>query len=85
MACPSFLRRALVNKGLETSIGFYQYEAYLIQNMFNKIIKSLRNRTGLLVIITAALLLELLSGSQYYLTRGIMEEELENRTQAWKT
>ena len=50
--------------------------------MFDNFKLSLKNRTGLLIIITAALLLELLSGSQYYLTRGIMEKELEKRAES---
>ena len=38
---------------------------------------SLKKRKGLLIVITAALLLELLSGVQYYYTHRLMEVELE--------
>ncbi|MBR5656712.1 MAG: SpoIIE family protein phosphatase [Prevotella sp.] len=50
--------------------------------MFDKLIQSLKGRTGLIIIITAALLLELLSGSQYYLTRRMVSEELEKRAES---
>lgn len=50
--------------------------------MLDKLRRSLRNRTGLLIIITAALLLELLSASQYYFTRMLMEEQLEKRAES---
>lgn len=49
--------------------------------MLDKFTQSLRSRTGLLVIITAALLLELLSASQYYFTRNMVEEQLEKRAE----
>lgn len=41
----------------------------------------MKKRKGLLIIITAALLLELLSGMQYYYTHNLMENELEKRAE----
>ena len=41
------------------------------------IILSLKNRRALLVVILAVLMLELLSGAQYYFTHHLMEDELE--------
>ncbi len=49
--------------------------------MFDKFIQSFKGRTELLVIITAALLLELLSASQYYFTRNMVEEQLEKQAE----
>ena len=49
--------------------------------MFDNFIQSCKGRTELLIIITAALLLELLSASQYYLTRKMVEEQLEKRAE----
>ena len=46
-------------------------------NVLGKYKLSLRKWSGLLIIITAALLLELLSASQYYFTRILMGKELE--------
>ena len=46
-----------------------------------KYLPSLQQRRGLLIIITAALLLEMLSGAQYYLTHQLMEGELEKRAE----
>lgn len=43
---------------------------------------SLKKWRSLLVIILAALLLEGISGTQYYLTRQIMEGELEKRAES---
>ena len=51
-------------------------------NALDNFRQSLRSRAGLLVVITAALLLELLSGSQYYLTHRLMENELEKRAES---
>ena len=48
----------------------------------NKIAKSLRKWRGLLLIVMAAVLLELLSGAQYYLTRHMVEDELEKRAES---
>jgi sigma-B regulation protein RsbU (phosphoserine phosphatase) len=44
-------------------------------------IKSLKKRQGLLIIILAALMLEVLSGVQYYYTHRLMEQELEKRAE----
>ena len=49
--------------------------------MLDKLRHILRNRTSLLIIITAALLLELLSASQYYFTRVMVGEQLEKRAE----
>ncbi|MBR6179600.1 MAG: hypothetical protein IKR05_10960 [Prevotella sp.] len=49
--------------------------------MFDKFIQSFKGRTELLIIITAALLLELLSASQYYFTRNMVEEQLEKHAE----
>ncbi len=49
--------------------------------MFDKFIQSFKGRTELLIIITAALLLELLSASQYYFTRNMVEEQLEKQAE----
>ena len=56
---------------------------YFIANMnrHEKITQSFKGRTGLLIIITAAILLELLSASQYYFTRNMVEEQLEKRAE----
>ena len=50
--------------------------------MLDKIRQFLRHRTSLLIIITAALLLELLSASQYYFTRVMVGEQLEKRAES---
>ena len=42
----------------------------------------LRKRRGLLIIVIAALMLEMLSGAQFYLTRNIMADELELRAES---
>ena len=42
----------------------------------------LRKRRGLLIIILAAGLLELLSAAQYYSTHFLMEEQLEKRAES---
>ena len=42
---------------------------------------SLKNRRGLLIVILAALLLELLSAVQYYYTHRLMEQELEKHAE----
>lgn len=47
----------------------------------NSIMRAFRKRRGLLIVITAALLLELLSASQYYFTHSLMERELEKRAE----
>lgn len=39
----------------------------------------IRKQSKLLLVITAALLLELISAVQYYNSRNLMEKELENR------
>ena len=44
-------------------------------------IKSLKKRQGLLIVIIAALTLEVLSGVQYYYTHRLMEQELEKRAE----
>ena len=46
-------------------------------NRLKHFILSLRNRRALLVVILAVLMLELLSGAQYYFTHHLMEDELE--------
>ena len=46
-------------------------------NRLKHFIRSLRNRRALLVVILAVLMLELLSGAQYYFTHHLMEDELE--------
>ena len=48
----------------------------------NKIAISLRKWRGLLIIVMAALLLELLSAAQYYLTHRILDDELEKRAES---
>lgn len=50
-------------------------------SMFGRFIQLLRKRKGLIIVITAALLLELLSAGQYYFTRQIVEDELEKRAE----
>ena len=51
-------------------------------NMSKKgIVDFVRNHKQLVVIITAALLLELLSGTQYYYTHRMLERELEKRAE----
>lgn len=47
--------------------------------MSGNLIKSFRNRRSLLIVVTAAILIELLSGAQYLFTHRMMEEELERR------
>ncbi len=42
----------------------------------------IRKRSGLLLVITAALLLEFISGAQYYQTRHLMAKELEKRAES---
>ena len=42
----------------------------------------LRKRTGLLIIVLAAVLLEILSAAQYYSTHILMEEQLEKRAES---
>lgn len=44
-------------------------------------LSSLRQRHGLLLVIIAVVLLELLSGAQYYFTRRLLESELELRAE----
>ena len=52
-------------------------------NMSKKgIVDFVRNHKQLVVIITAALLLELLSGTQYYYTHRMLERELEKRAES---
>ena len=52
-------------------------------NMSKKgIVDFIRNHKQLVVIITAALLLELLSGTQYYYTHRMLERELEKRAES---
>ncbi|MBQ3752117.1 MAG: hypothetical protein II864_01060 [Prevotella sp.] len=41
-----------------------------------------RKRTGLLIIVLAAVLLEILSAAQYYSTDILMEEQLEKRAES---
>jgi len=48
----------------------------------NKKAIPLRKRRGLLIIVIAALMLEMLSGAQFYLTRNIMADELELRAES---
>ena len=45
-------------------------------------LSSLKKRKGLLIIITAALLLEFLSGTQYYFTHRLLEKEQELRAES---
>ena len=47
-----------------------------------KIFTTFRKRGGLMIVITAALVLELLSGAQYYLTHRLMETQLEKRAES---
>ena len=49
--------------------------------MLDRIRRMFVNGSGLLIVIFAALLLELLSAAQYYLTHQLMEEELEKRSE----
>ena len=48
---------------------------------FDKFKLPIKKRKGLLLIITAALILELLSAAQYYFTHFLMEKELEQRAE----
>ncbi len=50
--------------------------------LLDKFRQFIRHRTSLLIIITAALLLELLSASQYYFTRVMVGEQLEKRAES---
>lgn len=50
--------------------------------LIRKYLPSLRKSRGLLIIITAAVLLELLSAAQYYFTRRLMASELEKRAES---
>lgn len=50
-------------------------------NLLKRILKSRRLRNGLGIIITAAILLELISVMQYYYTRNLLEEELVKRAE----
>lgn len=50
------------------------------RNLIKKLL-SLGKRRGLLIVITAALLLEMLSAIQYYFTHHLMEDELEKRAE----
>ena len=46
-----------------------------------KFLETINNRRGLLIIIFAALLLELISAFQYYYVRDLLEDELEHRAE----
>ena len=51
-----------------------------MKNIFNKIRKNINRRTWItLIIVFAAFLIELFSAVQYYYTKHILEEELENK------
>ena len=47
-----------------------------------KFLETIKNRQGLLIIIFAALLLELISAFQYYYTHDLLESELEHRAES---
>ena len=47
----------------------------------NNLFLRIRKRRGLLIVITAALILEILSAAQYYFTHHLMEDELEKRAE----
>lgn len=47
----------------------------------NNLFQHIRKRRSLLIVITAALLLEILSAAQYYFTHQLMEDELEKRAE----
>ena len=47
----------------------------------SKIVQSFREHSSLYVILTAAVLLELISGIQYYYTHGLLEKELESHAE----
>ena len=49
--------------------------------MLGKIKVLFRKRRGVLIIITAALLLELMSGAQYYFTHQLLEDQLEKHAE----
>lgn len=51
-------------------------------NFWKRNLPLLRKRKGLLIIITAALLLELMSGIQYFYMHRMMEDELEHRAES---
>ncbi len=46
------------------------------------VIRSFREHSSLYVILTAAVLLELVSGIQYFYTRGLLEDELESHAES---
>ena len=50
--------------------------------MLKKFLQASRARKGLLIIIIATLLIELLSAAQYYLTHNLLEKELEKRAES---
>ena len=50
--------------------------------MLKKLAYSLRKRKGLVIIITAALLIEAISAIQYFRTHEILEEEMEKRAES---
>ena len=50
--------------------------------LLNQIFPNSMNRRSVLLIITAAVLIELLSGVQYYTTHNLLEEELEKRAES---
>ena len=47
----------------------------------SRMLPALGKRKELVIVVTAAFLLELLSGAQYYFTHRLMEEELEKRAE----
>ena len=53
-----------------------------MENILKKFTFSLRKRKGLVIIITAALLIEAISGIQYLRTHKILEEEMEKRAES---
>ena len=50
-------------------------------SFFAKCLAGLRKRKGLLIVILAVLLLEALSGAQYFFTHRLLEDELEKRAE----
>ena len=52
-----------------------------MSDKLKKILRSQKFRGNLIIIVVAAVLLELIAGVQYYYSRGLLEEELEKKAQ----
>ena len=51
-------------------------------NFFNKVRSYVSNHKGLVIIVVAALLLELISAVQYYYSHNMMEAQLSKRAES---